>query len=107
MINIKRYVNEAGKDVVGSWLSKLKDIKARAVVNARIARLAVGNFGDSKSLHDGVRELKISYGPGYRVYYSMVDRQIVLLLCGGDKKTQSDDIKKAVNYLKEYKRRSK
>lgn len=85
---------------------RLKDIRARARIAARIGRLALGNFGDCKPIRDGVSELRVDYGPGYRVYFGKVGKTIVLLLCGGDKRTQEADIERAVMYLQDFKRRS-
>jgi putative addiction module killer protein len=79
--------------IFANWLDKLRDIQARARVLVRIKRLAEGNAGDAKSVGEGVFELRIHYGPGYRVYYTKVGHEIVLLLAGGDKSTQSDDIR--------------
>jgi len=105
-MEVLRYLTEEGKDVVGQWLADLNDAQARARIAARIARLAVGNFGDSKALGDGVSELRVDWGPGYRVYYAMTGRMCVLLLCGGDKRKQTADIKRAVAYWRDYKRRT-
>lgn len=102
MIEIRRYVTRTGKDIFGEWLSGLKDIRARAKIAVRIARVATGNFGDSKRLSQGLYELRIDCGPGYRVYYGMLGRTCVLLLCGGDKGKQSADIERAHAYLKDY-----
>jgi putative addiction module killer protein len=71
LIEIRRYLTVAGQDVFGEWLSELKDVKARARIAMRIDRLANGNFGDAKSIGGGLRELRIDWGPGYRVYYGM------------------------------------
>jgi putative addiction module killer protein len=79
------------------WLDKLRDIRARSRVLVRIKRLAEGNPGDVKSVGEGVYELRIHYGPGYRVYYTKINDEIVLLLVGGNKSTQSGDIKKALH----------
>ena len=106
MVEVRRYVTETGKDVFGEWLAELKDARARAKVAARVARLATGNFGDCKALRDGVWELRIDWGPGYRVYYAMVERACVLLLCGGDKRRQAADIQRAVEYWNDYKQRT-
>jgi putative addiction module killer protein len=106
MVEIRRYVTETGKDVFGEWLSALKDARTRAKVAARVARLAAGNFGDCKSLQQGVWELRIDWGPGYRVYYAMTERTCVLLLCGGDKRKQAADIQRAVDYWNDYKKRT-
>jgi putative addiction module killer protein len=106
MIEVRRYVDETGRDVFGEWLESLKDARARAKVAARIIRLAAGNFGDCKPLRDGVWELRVDWGPGYRIYYAMAGRVCVLLLCGGDKRTQAADIKQAVEYWNDYKQRT-
>jgi putative addiction module killer protein len=101
-IEVRRFVTESGVDVFGRWLLSLNDQRARAKINIRIARLAVGNFGDCKSLGRGLFELRIDYGPGYRVYFSRVGLTVVLLLCGGDKRRQSADIERANNLLDNY-----
>src|SRR4030065_2070379 len=98
MYEVRSYQTTAGDEPVTEWLSALNDAQARARINARIARLAAGNFGDCKPLRDGVWELRIDQGPGYRVYYAMVGRMCLLLLCGGDKRKQSADIHRAVEY---------
>ena len=85
------------------WLSGLKDRQARARVQARIDRLAMGNPGDVKPTQSGVSELRIDYGPGYRVYYQQRGKTIVLLCCGGDKRTQDADIRRAVEIAKNWK----
>ena len=105
MIEVRRYTTRAGKDAVGDWLAALED-KARTRVAVRIDRLSLGNFGDSKPLREGVSELRIDWGPGYRLYYAMVGRTCVLLLCGGDKRKQSSDISRAIENLKDYKERT-
>ncbi len=74
------------------WLSRLADARARAKIQVRLDRLELGNFGDVKALGDGISELKVDYGPGYRVYFTRRGARVVLLLCGGDKSTQSRDI---------------
>lgn len=74
------------------WLSRLRDQRAVAKIAARVDRLALGNAGDVKPVGSGVSELRIDYGPGYRVYFTRVGAKIVLLLCGGDKTTQQSDI---------------
>jgi len=107
MIEILRYVTVSGKDVIGDWLDGLRDVRAAAKIVVRIDRLAAGNLGDCKSLEGGVSELRIDWGPGYRVYYATIDRSTVLLLCGGDKRKQSSDIRRAVEYWQDFKRRSK
>src|SRR5580658_3581151 len=103
---VLRYVTESGKDVLGQWLAELNDAQAQARIAVRIARLAVGNFGDCKALGEGVSELRIDWGPGYRVYFAMAGRTCVLLLCGGDKRKQPADIQRAVEYWRDYQRRT-
>ena len=83
------------------WFDSLKDRKARARLQARIDRMEMGNFGDSAPVGEGVRELRIFYGPGYRVYYVQRGGIVVILLSGGDKGTQQADITKARNIAKE------
>lgn len=106
MMEIRRFVSRTGVDVIGNWLADLNDARARARINARITRLAAGNFGDCKSIGGGIHELRIDYGPGYRVYFARVSGAIVLLLCGGDKRRQQADIRTAGLLLKDYKERS-
>jgi putative addiction module killer protein len=84
------------------WFSKLADSKANYRILVRIKRLASGNPGDVKPVGEGVSELRINYGPGYRVYYKDTGKEIIILLCGGDKSTQDADIKKAKELAKEY-----
>jgi len=83
-------------NVYAKWIDGLRDIKARARILVRIERLAGGNPGDVKPVGDGVSELRINYGPGYRVYFKQKGQQLVILLAGGDKSTQSKDIQKAL-----------
>jgi putative addiction module killer protein len=83
-------------DVYAQWIDGLRDLKARARVQVRIERLAANNPGDVKPVGEGVSELRIDYGPGYRVYFTKRGREIVILLAGGDKTTQSTDIKTAL-----------
>ena len=78
------------------WIDGLRDIRARASILARVERLAMGNPGDVKPVGEGVSELRIDYGPGYRVYYIQRGRKIIILLAGGDKNTQARDIKTAL-----------
>jgi putative addiction module killer protein len=82
-------------DEFSSWLRHLRDANAAARIVGRIRRMEMGNPGDVKSVGRGVLEMRIDYGPGYRVYYARHGEQIVMLLCGGDKRTQQQDIKRA------------
>ncbi|HTA31420.1 MAG TPA: type II toxin-antitoxin system RelE/ParE family toxin [Candidatus Cybelea sp.] len=79
-------------DIFAGWLDGLRDLRARARVQARIERLAMGHPGDVKPVGEGVSELRINHGPGYRVYYKRRGRELVVLLAGGDKSTQAKDI---------------
>ena len=87
-----------------AWLTSLRDSKARVRIAARIDRLACGNAGDATPVGSGVSEMKIDYGPGYRVYYKRVERVVYLLLCGGTKGTQDSDIKRAIAMAQSLKR---
>lgn len=88
-------------DFFANWLDRLSDNGARARILARIERLAMGNPGDAKPVGEGVSELRIDYGPGYRVYYKKVGNKIIVLLAGGDKRTQKKDIKSAIKMANE------
>ncbi len=88
-------------DTFSKWLHKLKDIQAKVSILRRIDRIKDGNFGDYKSVGDGVSELRITTGPGYRVYYTLKEDEVIILLIGGDKSTQTKDIEKAKEILKE------
>ncbi|EKF20379.1 type II toxin-antitoxin system RelE/ParE family toxin [Nitratireductor pacificus] len=83
-----------------SWFKSLRDIRARARIEIRIARIEIGNFGDTK-FFDGIGEIRISYGPGYRVYFTRRGDTVVLLLCGGDKSSQRKDVRKAIAMARE------
>ena len=83
-------------EAYAKWLDGLRDVRARARVLVRVERLAAGNPGDFRPVGEGVSELRIDYGPGYRVYFKKQDRTIVVLLAGGDKRTQSRDIETAL-----------
>jgi putative addiction module killer protein len=82
-------------EAFSDWLRRLRDYNAVARIVGRIRRLEMGNSGDTKSVGGGVFEMRIDYGPGYRIYYVHRGSQIVILLCGGDKRTQQQDIKRA------------
>jgi putative addiction module killer protein len=83
-------------DVFAKWIDALSDIQARARILVRIERLSAGNPGDTKPIGEGVSELRIDYGPGYRLYYTIHDREVIILLAGGDKHTQTRDIRIAL-----------
>jgi putative addiction module killer protein len=88
-------------EVFVQWLDGLRDIQARARVQARIERLATGNPGDVEPVGAGVSEMRIDYGPGYRVYFKRRGRELIILLAGGDKSTQAKDIKAALRYARD------
>lgn len=104
--DIEIYKQADGKKPYEEWLGGIKDGTSRARIRARIDKVATGNFGDFKSVGDGVSELRFTFGPGYRVYYGLDGEKIVLLLFGGDKSTQDKDIEKAKEYWKDYKERT-
>ena len=106
MYEVWHYLTASGKNVFDDWMNALKDRAAEARIAARLGRLEAGNFGDCRSVGDGVWELKIDYGPGYRVYYAVAGKLVVLLLCGGDKRSQAGDIRRAKEYWEEYKERT-
>jgi len=83
-------------EIFSKWIDELHDIRARARILVRIERLASGNPGDVKAVGEGVSELRIDYGPGYRVYYKKQGQKVIILLAGGDKHTQAKDIKTAL-----------
>jgi len=89
-------------DTFDTWLRSLRDRQAKARIEVRIRRLSLDNPGQYRSLKNGINELKIDYGPGYRVYYTFRNQTLVLLLCGGDKATQDQDIKTALRILKQW-----
>lgn len=102
---INEYTDAKGKSPYATWLNGLRDARAKARIILQVDRMELGLFGDSEPIGDGLSELRIYYGPGYRVYYGKEANQVYLLLCGGDKSTQSKDIKKARAYWQKHKRR--
>ena len=103
---IRNYITSDGHVPFKEWLDSLKDSKAQTVVINRLNRVLLGNFGDCKHLGEGVYELRIHYGPGYRVYFGELEGVIVILLCGGTKRSQSGDIKRAKEYWLELRDRN-
>ena len=91
-----------GRVPFDEWLDEVGDKKAVARILARLARVRQGNLGDYKSVGEGVRELRVDYGPGYRVYFGQKGRALVVLLCGGDKRTQARDVRLAKQYWREF-----
>lgn len=102
MFEIRRYRDAAEREPFTEWLSGLRDRQARARVLVRLERLELGNFGDCKSVGGGVSELRIDWGPGYRVYFGRDGKAVVVLLCGGDKRKQDADIERAMRLWQEY-----
>ena len=102
---VVHYTDEAERDLFGDWLETLADIATRAAIAARLIRLELGLFGDSKALGDGLNELRIDHGPGWRVYYGKQAGRVVLLLAGSDKSTQSASIKMARKRLANWNQR--
>ncbi len=107
MTVIRIYTDSQGRAPFEYWIDALPDRLARAKIRARLARVEAGNFGDCKPLREGVQELRIDYGPGYRVYLSRQGSVLVLLLCASDKSTQDREIGKAIAYLNDWKQRGK
>jgi putative addiction module killer protein len=100
------YQSLSGEQPCRAWRNSLGDIKTKAAVDARIARFRSGNFGDSKPVGEGISEARIDHGPGYRIYYA-VDGDKIILLCGGEKKTQDSDIKLAKALWSDYRTRTR
>ncbi len=104
LFELRRYRDVHGGVPLSKWLSELSNVAAGRV-QAYIDRMRAGNFGNSRSVGDGVSELKINFGPGYRVYYLRDGQSVVVLLCGGDKTSQENDIQQARQYASDYWRR--
>ena len=96
-----------GPEPFTRWFLSIRDTSIRRRIQARLTSVRTGNLGDHRSVGGGVWELRLDFGPGYRIYYGEVDNTVVLLLCGGDKSSQRRDIERAKNYWKEYKERHK
>ncbi len=94
-----------GRVPFNEWLEGLRDLQARTIIRVRLNRVRLGLLGDCKSVGEGVFELRIFFGPGYRVYFAQEGSQIILLLCGGDKSSQRKDREKAIEYWRDYQSR--
>jgi putative addiction module killer protein len=105
MIELFRYQREDGQVPFTEWLNGLHDKAAQARTRVRLCQVQAGNFGDSDPVGEGVIELRIHIGAGYRVYCARHGKAVVLLLCGGDKSSQATDIKRAKEYWSDWKRR--
>jgi putative addiction module killer protein len=106
MYTLLHFTDETGRDLFGQWLNDLADLRAQTRIAARLIRLQNGNFGDCKPVGEGVWELRIDTGPGYRVYYAIADERVVLLCDGGDKKKQAADISRAQKRWRDRRSRS-
>jgi putative addiction module killer protein len=104
---IEYYISANGEKPFKEWLEGLRDVNGRAKIRIRLDRARLGNLGDHKHLEQGVWELRIDYGPGYRVYFGKDGNRLVLLLIGGDKSTQRRDIESAIAYLHDHEERQK
>ena len=101
---VEVYQNENGREPFTQWLYSIKDARTQARIDNRLERLRVGNLGDFRSLGSGLFELRLHFGPGYRIYHGRTGDEIVVLLVGGDKSSQARDIQKAQRYWSDYKR---
>ena len=106
-IEISLYITSAGVCPFEDWLSSLRDTHTKRKVLTRIARLRLGNYGDWKIVGAGVKELRINWGPGYRIYFGEERKNIIILLIGGNKRSQDRDIKYARKYWHDYKEKKK
>jgi len=105
MYTVRHYLTPDERNPFHEWLRKLRDPIAKGQIVKRLNRIEDGNFGDHKFCRDGVWELRIDHGAGWRVYYAMADNKVVLLLCGGSKGSQNTDIARAVEYWNDWQRR--
>jgi putative addiction module killer protein len=103
---VETYVTREGKDEFHGWLDGLADMRARVLIDKTIAKIRLGNFGDHKSVGEGVQETRLNYGPGYRIYFAEHGSILVILLCGGTKKRQDRDIAQAKRYWTDWKART-
>jgi putative addiction module killer protein len=102
---VEIYEKDGGKAPFVEWLESLADARARALIKVRLDRVRLGNLGDCKALRGGLFEFRVDYGPGYRVYFGKAGERVVVLLCGGGKKSQASDISIARRYWADYRSR--
>ena len=105
-MELRYYQTSAGRRPFAEWLARLHDRQARARIDARLARALGGNLGDVAAVGAGVMEMRVDWGPGYRIYFARVGQLIVLLLCAGDKRSQAKAIENAKAYFEDFKARS-
>jgi putative addiction module killer protein len=105
VLEVVHFLDETGFDPFQDWFDRLRDQTAAVRILNRLGRVEAGNFGDCKSVGAGVWELRIDHGPGYRVYYARAGQTIILLLCGGDKRTQQVDIARAAGFWQQFQKR--
>ena len=103
---VRIYTRSDGSEPFTQWLRGLRDGATRNRIRQRIARVRLGNFGDTRSVGDGVYELRVHFGPGYRLYFGREGDEVVILLCGGDKGSQDCDIERAKEYWRDHRSRS-
>ncbi|MDE2890702.1 MAG: type II toxin-antitoxin system RelE/ParE family toxin [Gemmatimonadota bacterium] len=103
---VEIYVTRNGKQPFTDWFAALRDIRTQARIEARLRRLSLGLLGDHRPIGGGVIELRLDFGPGFRIYFTRITDDVLLLLCGGDKSTQPRDIQRASAFLTDYKERS-
>ena len=103
---VRVYARSDGSEPFTQWIRGLRDGATRNRIRQRIARVRLGNFGDTRSVGEGVQELRIPFGPGYRVYFGREGDAAVILLCGGDKSTQTRDIERARDYWRDHRSRA-
>jgi putative addiction module killer protein len=103
---LREYLTETGHNPFREWLHALRDQQARARIRVKLNRVRLGNLGDCKAVGEGVMEFRLDFGPGYRVYFGQAGDVMVILLCGGDKRTQTRDIAIAKQYWQSYRRRT-
>jgi len=106
-MEVRLYQDREGHIPLTSWIAALTDKRAQTIIRARLVRVEAGSLGDCKPVRNGVLELRIDYGPGYRVYLSRQGPALVLLLCGSGKSDQSREIENAIGYLNDWKQREK
>lgn len=104
-MDIQEYMTSEGRVPFREWLENLRDRAARARIRIRLDRMRLGNPGDCRSLNNGIYELRVAYGPGYRIYFAWLNRTVVLLLAGGDKNSQHVDIDRATTYWNDFRAR--